>query len=216
MPSIDVMNSRLTGARGGDAEGGGLGGDEVPAGLDGDDDARPGEDHHPGRDRRHLRAYRLPPVLPSSPSRFLYLTKGELGRFNAYFALKAEDYKPISPPGITNRMWYRPLEGFVASISPFNFTAIGGNLASCPAMMGNAVLWKPSDTAVLSNYTVFKLLREAGVPPGVIQFLPADGPVFGDAVTDSPDLACINFTGSVPTFCHLWKQVHRPHLGAVG
>lgn len=100
----------------------------------------------------------------------------------------------------SNRTWnrtvYRGLEGFVAAISPFNFTAIGGNLVSSPALMGNVVLWKPSDTAMLSNWTVFKVLREAGVPDGVINFVPANGPLFGDVVVSSPHLAAINFTGS--------------------
>ena len=129
-------------------------------------------------------------------------------RFNAMFASELLDYQPISPnPSETlNTFRYRSLEGFVASISPFNFTAIGGNLASAPALMGNVVLWKPSDTAVLSNYVVFRLLEEAGFPPGVINFLPSDGPTFGDAVMSSPELSGINFTGSVATFRRLWKQ----------
>lgn len=84
----------------------------------------------------------------------------------------------------------------MAAISPFNFTAIGGNLASSPALMGNVVLWKPSDTAMLSNWVVFKVLREAGVPDGVVNFVPAHGPLFGDVVVSSPHLAAINFTGS--------------------
>ncbi|KAG8142214.1 putative Delta-1-pyrroline-5-carboxylate dehydrogenase mitochondrial protein [Naja naja] len=97
--------------------------------------------------------------------------------------------------------------GFVAAISPFNFTAIGGNLAGAPALMGNVVLWKPSDSAMLSSYAVYQILLEAGLPPGVIQFVPAEGITFGDTVTSSEHLAGINFTGSVPTFKRLWKQV---------
>ncbi|XP_051804383.1 delta-1-pyrroline-5-carboxylate dehydrogenase, mitochondrial [Acanthochromis polyacanthus] len=104
-------------------------------------------------------------------------------------------------------MLYRGLEGFVAAVAPFNFTAIGGNLAGTPAVMGNVVLWKPSDTAMSASYAVYRVLRESGLPPNIIQFLPADGPVFGDAVTSSEHLAGINFTGSVPTFKRLWKQV---------
>lgn len=129
-------------------------------------------------------------------------------RFNAKFAADLTQYEPLSPaPTETiNSMRYRSLEGFVASISPFNFTAIGGNLASAPTMMGNVVLWKPSDTAILSNYLIYKLLEEAGFPPGVINFVPSDGPTFGDTVTSSPHLSAINFTGSVATFKHLWKQ----------
>lgn len=128
-------------------------------------------------------------------------------RFNAYFAQELTKYQPISvdPKTTQNTFRYRGLEGFIASISPFNFTAIGGNLASAPTLMGNVILWKPSDTAMLSNYTIFKLFQEAGFPPGVINFLPSDGPVFGDVVTSSPLLAGINFTGSLRTFRLLWK-----------
>ncbi|XP_037075069.1 delta-1-pyrroline-5-carboxylate dehydrogenase, mitochondrial-like [Pollicipes pollicipes] len=130
-------------------------------------------------------------------------------RFNAFFAKELCKWQPISEDrSVTkNSMRMRGLEGFVAAVSPFNFTAIGGNLASAPALMGNVVVWKPSDTAVLSNYTAYRILREAGMPPGVINFVPADGPVYGDTVTASPHLAVVNFTGSVPTFQHLWKQV---------
>ncbi|XP_040279109.1 delta-1-pyrroline-5-carboxylate dehydrogenase, mitochondrial isoform X1 [Bufo bufo] len=128
-------------------------------------------------------------------------------RFNAKFALQLQHEQPISVPISTNTMVYRGLEGFVAAVSPFNFTAIGGNLAGAPALMGNVVLWKPSDTAMLSNYAVYKILLEAGLPPNIIQFVPADGPVFGDTVTSSEHLSGINFTGSVPTFRRLWKQV---------
>ncbi|XP_008587687.1 PREDICTED: delta-1-pyrroline-5-carboxylate dehydrogenase, mitochondrial [Galeopterus variegatus] len=128
-------------------------------------------------------------------------------RFNAKFAVELEQEQPISVPPSTNSVVYRGLEGFVAAISPFNFTAIGGNLAGAPALMGNVVLWKPSDTAMLASYAVYRILREAGLPPNIIQFVPADGPTFGDTVTSSEHLCGINFTGSVPTFKHLWKQV---------
>uniref|UniRef100_A0A8C2MZM0 Multifunctional fusion protein n=2 Tax=Cricetulus griseus TaxID=10029 RepID=A0A8C2MZM0_CRIGR len=128
-------------------------------------------------------------------------------RFNAKFAVELEGEQPISVPPSTNHVVYRGLEGFVAAISPFNFTAIGGNLAGAPALMGNVVLWKPSDTAMLASYAVYRILREAGLPPNIIQFVPADGPTFGDTVTSSEHLGGINFTGSVPTFKHLWKQV---------
>ncbi len=93
-------------------------------------------------------------------------------------------------------MEYRGLEGFIASISPFNFTAIGGNLSATPTLMGNVSLWKPASTAVLSNWTLFKVFREAGIPDGVINFLPSKGADFGDTVTSSPHLAGISFTGS--------------------
>lgn len=94
-------------------------------------------------------------------------------RFNCVFAERLQQEQPTEhAPGSWNRMDYRPLEGFVMAVSPFNFTAIGGNLASAPALMGNVVIWKPSDSAVLSNYLVYKILVEAGLPPGVIQFVP--------------------------------------------
>ncbi|XP_025909357.1 delta-1-pyrroline-5-carboxylate dehydrogenase, mitochondrial [Nothoprocta perdicaria] len=128
-------------------------------------------------------------------------------RFNAQYALELEGTQPLSADASTNTLVYRGLEGFVAAVSPFNFTAIGGNLAGAPALMGNVVLWKPSDAAVLASYAVYRVLLEAGLPPGVIQFVPADGPVFGDTVTASEHLCGINFTGSVPTFKRLWKQV---------
>uniref|UniRef100_A0A670YYK7 Delta-1-pyrroline-5-carboxylate dehydrogenase, mitochondrial n=1 Tax=Pseudonaja textilis TaxID=8673 RepID=A0A670YYK7_PSETE len=128
-------------------------------------------------------------------------------RFNAKYALELEEEQPISAPPSTNSLVYRGLEGFVAAISPFNFTAIGGNLAGAPALMGNVVLWKPSDSAMLSSYAVYQILLEAGLPPSVIQFVPAEGTTFGDTVTGSEHLAGINFTGSVPTFKRLWKQV---------
>lgn len=130
-------------------------------------------------------------------------------KFNALYAKEGVKWQPRSPePSATiNRLRVRGMEGFVAAVSPFNFTAIGGNLAYTPAMMGNVVLWKPSDTAVLSNYTIYKIMREGGVPGGAVSFIPADGPVFGDNITASPHLAAINFTGSVPTFQRLWGQV---------
>jgi 1-pyrroline-5-carboxylate dehydrogenase len=121
-------------------------------------------------------------------------------RLNAYYAKELLKYKPISPiPGVTkNSLRYRGLEGFVGAVAPFNFTAIGGNLAYTPALMGCSVLWKPSDTAVLSNYVIYQIMKDAGVPPGVINFVPADGPTFGNTISASPHLAGINFTGSVP------------------
>uniref|UniRef100_A0AAQ5Y3Y5 Multifunctional fusion protein n=1 Tax=Amphiprion ocellaris TaxID=80972 RepID=A0AAQ5Y3Y5_AMPOC len=128
-------------------------------------------------------------------------------RFNAKHAIELQDQQPLDAAGSTNTMLYRGLEGFVAAVAPFNFTAIGGNLAGTPAVMGNVVLWKPSDTAMSASYAVYRVLRESGLPPNIVQFLPADGPVFGDAITSSEHLAGINFTGSVPTFKRLWKQV---------
>uniref|UniRef100_A0A672RSJ2 Multifunctional fusion protein n=1 Tax=Sinocyclocheilus grahami TaxID=75366 RepID=A0A672RSJ2_SINGR len=128
-------------------------------------------------------------------------------RFNAKHAMELEQQQPLDSDGSTNTMLYRGLEGFVAAVAPFNFTAIGGNLAGTPAIMGNVVLWKPSDTAMSASYAVYKILRESGLPPNIIQFIPADGPVFGDTITASEHLAGVNFTGSVPTFKRLWKQV---------
>jgi len=130
-------------------------------------------------------------------------------RFNTYFGKELLKYQPISEdPGTTlNLMRYRSLEGFIASVSPFNFTAIAGNLAYTPAIMGNGVVWKPSDTAILSNYLIYKIFRDAGFPDGVVNFVPSDGPVFGKAVTAHPELAAVNFTGSVPTFQWLWQAV---------
>ncbi|KAK2157912.1 hypothetical protein LSH36_181g01002 [Paralvinella palmiformis] len=128
-------------------------------------------------------------------------------RFNVQFALNMVKWQPLSTDISKNMMVYRSLEGFVAAVAPFNFTAISGHLAGAPAFMGNVVLWKASDTAMLSSYVIYKLLREAGLPAGVINFVPADGPVFGDTVIKSPLLACINFTGSAKTFQHLWKQI---------
>lgn len=130
-------------------------------------------------------------------------------RFNVQYAGQLIQSQPISPTSSVekNSHQYRGMEGFWATISPFNFTAIGGHLCQAPTIMGNVAVWKPSDTAMLSNYLVYKIYREAGLPAGIINFVPADGPVFGDTVTGSPHLAGINFTGSVKTFQHLWKQV---------
>lgn len=130
-------------------------------------------------------------------------------RMNAGYLKELIVNQPLSPqPDVTkNHLRFRGLEGFVAAITPFNFTAIGGNLAYTPALMGCSVLWKPSDTAMLSSWTVFKIMREAGVPDGVVNFVPAIGKNFGDAITSSPDLAAINFTGSTATFKTLWKLV---------
>ncbi|ETN86151.1 1-pyrroline-5-carboxylate dehydrogenase [Necator americanus] len=128
-------------------------------------------------------------------------------RFNSKFALDLEKYEPISTKISTNKLIYRGMEGFVAAVAPFNFTAIGGNLASAPALMGNVVMWKPSNTAVLSNYFVHMLLEEAGIPQGVLSFLPSSGPVFGKVITESKYFSAVNFTGSVPTFKTLWQNV---------
>lgn len=132
-------------------------------------------------------------------------------RFNLYFLKENAKYQPISTdPSVTrNSLRFRGIDGFIAAISPFNFTAIGGNLAYTPALMGNGVLWKPSDTALLSNWRIFNIMREAGLPDGVVNFVPADGPTFGKTITSSPYLAGVNFTGSVPTFNWIWNEVGK-------
>lgn len=128
-------------------------------------------------------------------------------RFNAYFVRQLLEEQPRCSKGMFNRIEYRPLEGFVFAVTPFNFTAIGGNLPTSPAMAGNTVVWKPASTAVFSNYYVMKLLQEAGLPDGVVNFVPGDGSVVGPTVTAHPMLAGIHFTGSTATFNSLWKSV---------
>ncbi len=128
-------------------------------------------------------------------------------RFNAHFMERLYDEQPLSSPGIWNRMQYRPLEGFVLAVTPFNFTSIQANLPAAPALMGNVVLWKPSTTSVYSAYFVYKLLEEAGLPPGVINMLPGDGPTIGDPALASEHFAGLHFTGSTGTFEHLWKTI---------
>jgi 1-pyrroline-5-carboxylate dehydrogenase len=115
--------------------------------------------------------------------------------------------QPVSSPGVWNRMEYRPLEGFVLAVSPFNFTAIGGNLTSSPALMGNVVLWKPASTAMLSAYHVMRLFQEAGLPDGVINLLPGSGAAIGGIALEHRDLAGIHFTGSTGVFNGMWKTV---------
>ncbi len=128
-------------------------------------------------------------------------------RFNVTFARQILADQPISAAGVWNRMDYRPLEGFVLAITPFNFTAIGANLPSAPALMGNTVLWKPSPTQTLSAYYTLRLLEEAGLPAGVINLLTGDGQPVGEVALRSRDLAGIHFTGSTATFQHLWQTV---------
>ena len=128
-------------------------------------------------------------------------------RFNASFYEKILQDQPISSPGIWNQVDYRPLEGFVLAIAPFNFTAISGNLCSAPAMLGNTVIWKPSDTQMLSAYYTYRIFEEAGLPPGVINLVPADGPAFGNTLIPHADMAGVHFTGSTTTFRNIWKMV---------
>jgi 1-pyrroline-5-carboxylate dehydrogenase len=129
-------------------------------------------------------------------------------RFNCSYALQIfEQQPPYSPYGTWNRMEYRPLEGFVFAVTPFNFVSIAGNLPSCPAIMGNVTLWKPASSAVYPAYHLMKLFKEAGLPDGVINFIPGPGSAVGPEVLVSPDLAGIHFTGSTSTFQSMWKTV---------
>ncbi|MBX3147868.1 MAG: L-glutamate gamma-semialdehyde dehydrogenase [Gemmatimonadales bacterium] len=128
-------------------------------------------------------------------------------RFNVAFAAELEAKQPLSVPGMWNRMEYRPLEGFIYAISPFNFTAIGGNLAGAPALLGNTVVWKPAATASLSGYYIMKLLEAAGLPPGVINFVPGNPTTVSDRLLADRRLAGIHFTGSTAVFQSLWRTV---------
>ena len=129
-------------------------------------------------------------------------------RFNPYYAAQIYSDQPFSPTtDCINRVEYRPLEGFVYTITPFNFTAIAVNLNISPVLMGNVTVWKPATTAILSNYYAMKILQEAGVPDGVINFLPGKGSVISDVVMKHPDFAGIHFTGSTAVFQNFWKNV---------
>ncbi len=128
-------------------------------------------------------------------------------RFNAHYVSDIYTDQPHSEVGNLNRLEYRPLEGFVFAISPFNFTAIASNLALAPAILGNTVVWKPASTALLSNYLLMQIYKEAGLPDGVINFIPGQGPMIGDVVLRQKELAGIHFTGSNFTFNKLWKGV---------
>ncbi|MBL8982562.1 MAG: L-glutamate gamma-semialdehyde dehydrogenase [Gemmatimonadetes bacterium] len=128
-------------------------------------------------------------------------------RFNAGYAQQIYEDQPISGPGVWNMLDYRGLEGFVYAISPFNFTAIGGNLAGSPAMMGCGIVWKPAGTAVLAGYYIMKILEEAGLPPGVINFVPGDAVMISDYVLTHRDLAGVHFTGSTGVFNSMWKTI---------
>ena len=128
-------------------------------------------------------------------------------RFNAHFAQQIYDNQPANAPGMWNRMDYRPLEGFVYTVTPFNFTSIGGNLSSAPALMGNAVIWKPASATVYSNYQIFKLFEAAGLPPGVINFVPGNAGPISEILLNHPDLAGIHFTGSTEVFQTMWRTV---------
>ena len=129
-------------------------------------------------------------------------------RFNAFYAMQIyEQQPPISTTGTWNRLEYRPLEGFIFASTPFNFTSIAGNLPSAPAIMGNVALWKPASNATYSAYYLMKLFQEAGLPDGVINFIPGAGSKVGPIIMNSPDLAGIHFTGSTATFQNMWQTV---------
>ena len=128
-------------------------------------------------------------------------------RFNASFMSQIYSEQPVQEPGIKNKLEYRPLEGFVFAISPFNFTSIAGNLPSAPALMGNTTIWKPSSNSILSGYFLMKLFKEAGYPDGVINFLPGSGSQIASKILNAPNLAGVHFTGSTEVFQHIWKQI---------
>ena len=130
-------------------------------------------------------------------------------RFNVHYAERLYQEQPISDKGMWNRLDHRPLEGFIYAITPFNFTAIGGNLPTAPAMLGNVVVWKPAASASLSNWFVYKVLLEAGLPPGVINFVPGPASTISDLLVSDPRLAGIHFTGSTEVFQSLWQGVAK-------
>ena len=130
-------------------------------------------------------------------------------RFNVQFAQELYAEQPQSDHSMWNQLEYRPLEGFVYAVTPFNFTAIGGNLPTAPALMGNTVLWKPGATAMLSAWYIMQLLEEAGLPPGVINFVPGDASTISDVALTHKDLAGVHFTGSTGVFNSMWSTIGR-------
>ncbi|MHA7099215.1 delta-1-pyrroline-5-carboxylate dehydrogenase [Roseivirga pacifica] len=128
-------------------------------------------------------------------------------RFNVQYMTEIYKQQPASSEGIWNRVEQRPLEGFVFALTPFNFTAIAGNLPTAPAMMGNTVVWKPAYTQIYSAHVLMEVFNEAGVPPGVINLFYVDGPTAGDIIFQHPDFAGIHFTGSTAVFQHIWKTI---------
>lgn len=128
-------------------------------------------------------------------------------RFNVYFMTQLYHEQPESSPGVWNRMEYRPLEGFTFALTPFNFTAIAGNLPTCMALMGNTVVWKPAYTQIYAADVIMKVLKEAGLPEGVINLIYVDGPVAGEVIFNHPDFAGLHFTGSTKVFQSMWKTI---------
>ncbi len=128
-------------------------------------------------------------------------------RFNVQYLTQIYKEQPDSLPGMWNRLEYRPLEGFVFALTPFNFTAIAGNLCAAPALMGNVVVWKPSDAQIYSAQVIVELFKAAGLPDGVINLITVDGPVAGDIIFKHKQFAGLHFTGSTGVFRHLWKEI---------
>ena len=128
-------------------------------------------------------------------------------RYNVQYMTEIYSQQPDSQSGVWNRLEYRPLEGFVFAVTPFNFTAIAANLCAAPAMMGNVVVWKPAESQVYSAQLIMEIFQEAGLPDGVVNMITVDGPVAGDIVFKHKDLAGLNFTGSTGVFRHLWKEI---------
>jgi len=141
--------------------------------------------------------------------------QADFWRFNAYYMQNIYERQPGSERGIWDYVEYRPLEGFVFAVTPFNFTSIGGNLPSAPAIMGCVSLWKPSSTSLLSNYLMYQVMEAAGLPPGVINFVPGKGRSVGDPVFASEDFSGIHFTGSTATFQAMWRTMAE-NLGVYG
>ncbi len=130
-------------------------------------------------------------------------------RYNVHFAQELYSEQPVSAPGMWNQTDYRHLEGFVYAVTPFNFTAIGGNLSSAPALMGNVVLWKPASTSMLSSWYMYQLMVEAGLPPGVINFVPGEASAVSGVALSHPDLAGVHFTGSTGVFNSMWETIGK-------
>jgi 1-pyrroline-5-carboxylate dehydrogenase len=134
-------------------------------------------------------------------------------RFNASFVSRIYQEQPLSSPGIINRIEYRPLEGFVFTVTPFNFTAIASNLNMAPVVMGNTTVWKPASTSVLSNYMLMQIFRESGFPDGVINFVPGSGSLIGKITLGHRDMTGIHFTGSTGTFNGIWRTIAENMAG---
>src|SRR5690606_14975541 len=128
-------------------------------------------------------------------------------RFNVHYLSEIYQQQPISPEGFNNRMEYRPLEGFILAVTPFNFTAIAGNLPTSAAMAGNVVVWKPANTQVYSANVIMEILKEAGLPDGVINLVYTSGPTVGEVCFNHPDFAGVHFTGSTGVFQEMWKTI---------